>query len=61
MDEFNFSKLFANAESFFHKKGQREIQYPKGSPINKVHRSSQIVGNSHNMQQFLSKYLGIKK
>jgi hypothetical protein len=61
MDDFNFSKLFANADSFFHKKGHREIQFPKGSPLNKVHRSSQIVGNSHNMQQFLSKYLGIKK
>jgi hypothetical protein len=73
-NEFNFEKLFRNAHKFIKgpvqhpsletnlpKHSKRDIHYPKGSIVARIHRSSSIIGNNHMIQELFSKKLGIKK
>lgn len=59
--DFDYDKLFQDADNFFRKSESKDIHFPKGSIVNKAVRASNLVGNNHIVQNILSKRLGIKK
>ncbi|MDQ0217756.1 hypothetical protein J2S21_000848 [Peribacillus cavernae] len=60
-NDFNFEKLFRNAESFFLKDPSKDIKYPKGSNLNHFYRSRSIIGNVLFMQELITKHFSMKK